>query len=131
MKLFESMLESLQQTSNKFWVVDKVPLTEEEFESFFKKRIEKCKATLLKKSEEYSAENDKMRNFNVVARMMNMTPQQVAFMFMMKHFESVYEIVMNEKEVTLEMWDEKMGDLMNYFFLIDAMMQKELEDEQA
>ncbi len=102
-------------------------ITEDEFKKFFYNRFEKCSETLIKKSEEYSSEEDKMRNFNVSARMLGIEPEQVAFLYMMKHFESVYEIVMNQKKVTREIWDEKIGDLINYLFLIDAILMKKLE----
>lgn len=65
-----------------------------------------------------------MRNFNVAGRMLDMKPYQVAFLYMMKHFESLYDIIMSDKDVPPEMWDEKMGDELNYLFLIDAMWRK-------
>lgn len=102
-----------------------IKVSEQEFKQLFEERVQKCRQVLVKKAQEYSSDDDKMRNFNVVARMLNMKPYQVAFLFMMKHFESLYEIIMNGKEVSPEMWDEKMGDTLNYLFLIDAMWIKE------
>ncbi len=106
-----------------------IHITEREFETLFEERVRKCREVLVKKSKEYSSNNDKMRNFNVTARMMDILPEQAAWMFMMKHFQSVYDIIMHEKPVSKEMWDEKIGDLINYLLLIDAMFTKRLENK--
>lgn len=101
-----------------------IQMTEEEFEKFFEERVQKCREVLIRKSQEYSSNTDKMRNFNVAGRMLDMPPYKVAFHYMMKHFESLYDIIMEDKKVSPEMWDEKLGDLLNYLFLIDAMWRK-------
>lgn len=103
-----------------------VKITEQEFERLFEERIEKCKNVLAVKAEEYSSDEDKMRNFNVAGRMLGVPPYKIAFYYMMKHFESVYEIVIEDKKVSRDVWDEKVGDLLNYIFLIDAMVVKAL-----
>ena len=98
-----------------------IPLSERELEKLIEERIQTCKRVLLKKSEEYSSESDRMRNFNTAGRMLGMPPYRVAFMYMMKHFESVYEIVVNDRPATPSVWEEKITDLINYLLLIDAM----------
>jgi len=105
-------------------VIEQISMTEEEFEKFFEERVQKCRQVLVRKAKEYSSSDDKMRNFNVAGRMLGEPPYKVAFSYMMKHFESLYDIIMNDKDVSLEMWDEKVGDLLNYWFLIDAMWRK-------
>ncbi len=104
-----------------------VPITQKEFERFFEERLRKCKETLIIKAREYASDTDKAHNFNEAGRMMNMRPEQIAFMYMMKHFQSLTDIVMNGKQVSKEVWDEKVGDLLNYWFLIDAIVQKVYE----
>jgi len=69
-----------------------------------------------------------MRNFNVAGRMLGERPYKVAFYYMMKHFESLYDIIINEKTATPEQWDEKIGDTINYLLLIDAMIRKEIQE---
>lgn len=103
-----------------------IEITEKEFEQLFEERIRKCRDILIVKAKEYSTDLDKMRNFNVAGRMLGMAPYKVAFYYMMKHFESFYEIVIEDREVSRELWDEKVGDLLNYIFLIDAMVVKAL-----
>ena len=102
----------------------KVSVSHEEFEKLFEERVQKCKSVLVKKSKEYAPGEDKMHNFNEAARILNTTPEKIAFMYMMKHFQSFMDIVMNNREVTEDVWDEKLGDLINYLFLIDAMWKK-------
>ena len=104
--------------------MEEIRMTEKEFEKFFEERIKKCRETLIRKAKEYASDEDKMRNFNNAGRMMKMPPYKVAFHYMMKHFESLYDIIMEDKKVSPEMWDEKLGDLLNYLFLIDAMWRK-------
>ena len=105
-----------------------ISLTDEQLESLIEERIKKCKDVLLKKSEEYSSDSDRMRNFNTAGRMLGMPPYRVAFMYMVKHFESVYEIVVNDQPTSPALWEEKITDLINYLLLIDAMWRKSHED---
>jgi len=105
-------------------VIEQISITEEEFEKFFEERVQKCRQTLIRKAKEYASDSDKMHNFNEAARMLKLKPHQIAFYYMMKHFQSVTDIILKDKDVPPEVWDEKLGDLMNYFFLIDAMWRK-------
>jgi len=107
-----------------------IKVSKEEFERFFEERVKKCRETLIEKAKEYANDADRMKNFNTAGRMLNLKPYQVAFLYMMKHFESIYEIVMTGKTVSPEVWDEKIGDLINYLFLIDAMKRKEMKTEE-
>ncbi len=108
--------------------ISEIHLTDKELESLIQERIERCKEVLFKKSEEYSSESDRMRNFNTAGRMLGIPPYKVAFMYMMKHFESVYEIVINDQPASPTLWEEKITDLINYLLLIDAMWRKSYED---
>ena len=101
-----------------------VIVTKEEFERLFEERIQKCREVLTRKFKEYSSGSDVMRNFNTVGRMLGEPPYRVAFYYMMKHFGSVYDIIVGGKEASPEAWDEKIGDILNYLFLIDAMWRR-------
>jgi len=104
-----------------------IKVSASEFEKFFEERVSKCREILIVKAREYANDEDRMKNFNTAGRMLNLRPYQVAFLYMMKHFESVYEIVMEGREVDEKTWDEKITDLLNYLFLIDAMKKKEMD----
>ena len=107
-----------------------IKVSKEEFERFFEERVQKCREVLIEKAKEYANDEDRMKNFNTAGRMLNLKPYQVAFLYMMKHFESIYEIVIEDKYVSPKVWDEKIGNLINYLFLIDAMKRKEMEEDQ-
>ncbi len=92
---------------NAYIPILEIHLSDEQLESLIEERIKKCKEVLFKKSEEYSSDSDRMRNFNTAGRMLGIPPYKVAFLYMMKHFESVYEIVVRERNVSPEVWEEK------------------------
>ena len=89
-------------------------------------RINKCKEVLGYKNSEYASQQDVMSNFKNAANFLGVTPEKVAFSYMMKHFESIKSIVYDNKPVTKELYEEKVTDLINYLLLIDAMMMDKL-----
>lgn len=107
----------------------------ETFETMIlEKRIEKIKTVLGNKAKEYSSDKDRLHNFKVAARIQNTTPEKAAFGMALKHLVSVMDIIENTpKKPSKEMVDEKIGDLVNYLILIEALLLedqfKPLEDE--
>lgn len=107
----------------------------ETFETMIlEKRIEKIKTVLGNKAKEYSSYKDRLHNFKVAARIQNTTPEKAAFGMALKHLVSVMDIIENTpKKPSKEMVDEKIGDLINYLVLIEALLLedqfKPLEDE--
>lgn len=84
------------------------------------------------KSEEYSTEQDKLHNFKVAAQLQNCTPITALAGMMAKHTVSVYDLVERQENglvVTKEMWDEKIGDHINYLLLLDALITEKFDEE--
>ena len=46
-------------------------------------------------------------------------------MFMLKHFTSVTDMIKhgNPKDYSFDLWKEKLGDMKNYLFLIEAIIE--------
>lgn len=86
--------------------------------------IEHCKDMLLTKHTEYATEDD-FHNFNVAAKLQNVTPQQALVGMMDKHVVSVHDLVNEHAEgrgIPLEKWEEKIGDNINYLLILWAMV---------
>ena len=102
------------------------------FNEVTKKRIDACLKTMTGKSEEYSTEQDKLHNFKVAAQLQNCTPITALAGMMAKHTVSVYDLVERQENglvVTKEMWDEKIGDHINYLLLLDALITEKFDEE--
>ena len=74
------------------------------------------------KSKEYSTDEDKLHNFKVAAAIQNVTPIQALAGMMCKHTVSIYDMCQGGT-YSDEMWDEKIGDSINYLLLLRALVQ--------
>lgn len=96
----------------------------EKFNEILNKTLDKCNETLSCKAKEYATE-DRLHNFKVAAKLQNETPKQALAGMMAKHIVSVYDMC-NSGEVYPEvLWDEKIGDSINYLILLRALVEDE------
>ena len=93
------------------------------FQSFISRRLKRCIETLTMKRKEYTDEVNPFINFECGAKTIGEVPEKVMFYYMLKHFESFKDIVLNQRDVSKEVWDEKVSDLINYILIIDAYYQ--------
>lgn len=103
----------------------------ERFENILSERLKKCIDTLSVKANEYATE-DRLHNFKVAAQLQNCTPITALAGMMAKHTVSVYDLVERQENglvVTKEMWDEKIGDHINYLLLLDALITEKFDEE--
>lgn len=87
--------------------------------------LKRCSDTLLKKREEYAEETDPLSNFKEGSDMSGQTPEQVLFMYCLKHLVSIRDIVFEKVPSNKELIREKTGDIINYMVLLNA-----IEDEK-
>lgn len=105
-------------------------MTNREFETYLEERLQMIRNTLSHKAKEYSNGKDRMHNFNVAATLQGCTPERALFGMAAKHLVSVSDLVWAldddaiQPKPTLDMWDEKIGDAVNYLCLLDAMIQE-------
>ena len=99
----------------------------ERFNEVVKARIDKCLNVLCKKANEYATE-DRLHNFKVAAGLQNCSAITALAGMMAKHTVSVYDLVRNQEcgaIIPKEMWDEKIGDSINYLLLLTALVEEQ------
>lgn len=99
----------------------------ENFNKIIEDRLDKCKKVLCCKAAEYATE-DRLHNFKVAAELQDITPMTALAGMMCKHTVSVYDLIRDHeqgKEISREMWDEKIGDSINYLLLLTALIEDE------
>jgi hypothetical protein len=97
----------------------------EDFNKVVDARIEKTKATLIKKAAEYSSDEDRLHNFKIAGRINGETPEKALWGMMAKHLVSVIDIIADSNRGKLpsaSMRDEKLGDAINYLILLEALL---------
>jgi hypothetical protein len=96
-------------------------------------RINKCLDVMLKKSDEYSSEKDKLHNFKVAGALQGCSDIKALGGMMCKHTVSIYDLINdfeNGKDISLDLWNEKIGDSINYLLLLNAMVVEHEVDKQ-
>jgi len=85
---------------------------------------ERSRRILLQKAHEYSTpDGDRLTQFYQASELCVMTPTTALVGMAMKHFTSISTMAMNPSEYTIEEWDEKLTDLRNYTYLMDALVR--------
>lgn len=103
----------------------------ERFKEVLDYTISKCVNTLSFKAAEYATE-DRLHNFKVAAEIQNCTPITALAGMMAKHTVSVYDLIKKQENgfvISREMWDEKIGDSINYLILLSALVQEKFDEE--
>lgn len=100
-------------------------MNQQEFEKIFRDQVALCEATLLRKGSEYAKEADRLHNFKVAAALQGENTNQALGGMLAKHIVSIYDVIQSNQPVTLEYWNEKIGDAMNYLFLLKAVIIEE------
>ena len=96
------------------------------FNEIVENRIVKCLDVLCAKSDEYATE-DRLHNFKVAAGIQNCTPIKALAGMMCKHTVSVYDLINDfeaGKKIPIELWNEKIGDSINYLLLLTALIEE-------
>ena len=99
------------------------------FNQLVQERLLKIEKVLMDKGEEYSTDDDKLHNFNKGAYMVRKTREEVLFGFLLKHIVSVTDIIekIDKKVPSNQVIDEKIGDCINYFILLEACLKERNE----
>jgi len=113
------------------------------FAKLLLRRLTLIRKSLVSKGKEYASNNeDRLINFKRSAEMKRETPEKALQGMMQKHLTSVYDIIdYIEKEnqivglmfvarppgISKELIEEKIGDLTNYFILLEALLKERYE----
>jgi hypothetical protein len=105
-------------------------MEKEKFIEESQKRMQKCLEVFERKYVEYSKHNgntddDYFYAFKSIGNLLKENPEKVAFMYMMKHFQSFIDIIYHNHNVSEEVFDEKVGDLLNYILIINGIKKEQ------
>lgn len=105
----------------------------ETFNKIIHEQIERCENTLCKKADEYDANEDRLHVFKVAAGIQKCLPTTALAGMMAKHTVSVYDMIRgleDGKSYPVELWDEKIGDSINYLLLLAAAVREDSENQR-
>jgi hypothetical protein len=104
-------------------------MTREDFSNRVEKRIDLIRQTLLTKHKEYAKDDNVFRNFDEAAGGLSLhsTSAEVLWSYMTKHLVSIKDIVADNKPVDPSVVSEKIGDVINYLILLEAMLNQQGE----
>lgn len=98
-----------------------------EFEQILEVRIAEIRRVLGLKASEYVRNDDRLSNFKRAAAMLQTSPEAALMGMLSKHLVSIMDMV-DDISVEIghgkEMWNEKIGDAINYLVLLDALLQE-------
>ena len=96
------------------------------FNESIEEQIELCRSVLVDKGEEYTPGSDRLSNFRQAAAAQNITMKQALAGMMAKHTISIYDMIWQEEDASMEKWEEKIGDHLNYLLILKAILVEEL-----
>lgn len=99
-------------------------MTSDEFSHCVTNRINKCLDTLGIKAKEYANNEDRLRAFKAAAAIEKNSPYEALGGMMAKHIVSIYDMLPNAENYSIERWNEKIGDAINYLLLLDSLLQE-------
>ena len=108
-------------------------MTTERFNQVIEEQIQRCKDTLIKKGDEYATE-DRLHNFHAGAGLCQRSPEEVCVSFMLKHIVSIYDMCRDASQGKTHpqaVWDEKLGDAINYMLLLSAVVREKVDNQDA
>lgn len=105
-----------------------------DFDALIEQRCNKIKDILASKGKEYSNEDNKLHNFDKASRMSDLTREQALKGMLLKHEVSISDIVEKTSKgefPTQEVINEKIGDIINYYILLEACLVDRLQNLQV
>lgn len=106
-------------------------MNSEWFEKVIKEQIKTCEDVLIGKAKEYATDDDRLHNFKNAAGMMSCDPKEALAGMMAKHTISVYDMCRSGNDYSIELWNEKITDHINYLLLLKAVVTEEKSLDQA
>ena len=98
------------------------------FNEVVAEQIKRSTDVLCSKAKEYATE-DRLHNFKVAAEIIHGTQIQALMGMMSKHTVSIYDMCQHRdpNDFTMDMWNEKITDSINYLLLMKAIVVEEAE----
>ena len=108
-------------------------MNNEIFNKVTEERIKMCVDVLCRKSDEYSTGEDRLHNFKVAGELQGSSDIRALGGMMCKHTVSIYDLINDfehGKNISIDLWNEKIGDSINYLLLLNAMIVEHELDKQ-
>lgn len=108
-------------------------MNSDKFNEVVAHRTKKINEILAAKAMEYSREGDRLWNFKRAATGMLCTPEAALLGFMMKHIVSIIDMIDGldknpaQNKEDLALWDEKIGDAINYLVLLEGLIRERVD----
>lgn len=105
-------------------------MNQERFNIEVEKSILRSKQVLIKKGKEYSEEGgNRLEQFYRAGATQNITPESALMGMWVKHVTSLSDMCKDPGKFKIEKFNEKITDIRNYTFLLDALLRD--TDEEA
>jgi len=98
-------------------------MNNQEFEKEVWQSYKRSVDVLTEKEKEYGIRSDRLIQFHRVAKRRGVSPCEALLGMAAKHYDSIENMAKNPPMYPLEKWDEKVTDLRNYTFLLDALIR--------
>ena len=95
----------------------------EEFNKIVETQLERIRSVLVKKADEYNLEEDRLGFFKRSAAFAQETPEQALYGFLLKHLQSITDMVQSGNSYSEDLWREKITDAMNYLVLLLGLLK--------
>tara|TARA_R110000796_G_scaffold236214_1_gene355480 strand:- start:65665 stop:65985 length:321 start_codon:yes stop_codon:yes gene_type:complete len=102
-------------------------MNSKQFDQIVDKRLSSVKEILSVKAKEYRRNDDPFHNFEIGAKMTNVSSFRVLDGFLLKHlisYRDMMDDIDNGKLPSEELVNEKFGDIINYFIIQEAQFKK-------
>ena len=97
-------------------------MTNEEFMIEVEKSHLRSKNVLLRKEKEYSSGRNRLEQFYRAGYAQNISPTEALIGMATKHYTSIADMAKDPTSYNLKKWREKVTDLRNYTYLLDALI---------
>lgn len=98
-------------------------MNQKDFDELLNTRLAKIKDVLQSKGIGYAFNDDRLHNFKVAARLTGQTSPEALWGMAMKHLVSVEDLIKGRLENQRGNVDEKLGDMINYLILLEALFE--------
>lgn len=97
-----------------------------QFEQIINRQFNNCRDLLVTKGKEYTPDKDVFEVFNKAATLSGEGGRKAAlFNFLLKHLVSISDMCHSNETYSMDRWNEKITDAMNYLLLLKAMVEED------
>lgn len=111
-------------------------MTQERFSELIQAQMNKCLSLLSTKGEEYAPEvgtrvevGDRLAHFKQAAALQNIPVEQAAFGMLAKHLTSIADMCKTPDWFTVDRWQEKLTDSINYLLILSVIVSRDQEKQ--